>query len=869
MSEQSQEEASKAVMPRPKALPVTPENIPTELKSIRAWVMWSYKLKKDGKWTKPPYKVDGSNAKSTDPKTWTTFTEALKQYERGGFDGIGVALHNELGIGGLDLDHCRNGETIEPWALQIIEEVKGYTEVSPSGTGIRILVKASLPPGRRKKGNIEMYDTGRYLTMTGCHIPSTPKTIEPRKEAIEALHNRVFGKPKTEQSNPNRQNGTRLHLEDDVLLKKAFSAKNGDKIKRLYDGDFSGYPSQSEADLALCSCLAFWTQDPIQLDRLFRASKLYREKWDEKHYGDGSTIGEVAISTVLAGSGEHYGEGNGETEEKKSQADKLIELAEKAGAEYFHTPLGESFISFPVGEHQENWPVLSTATRNWLRSLYYAATHKAPNNEALRSVVGVLESIAKFDGQEEEVHLRTAWHGGNLYYDLSDPAWRCVEITKDSWRVMDKAPVRFRRYSHMAAQVEPEHGGSIEKLWDFVNVKGEQDQRLLTSSLVTSLIPDIPRPPLIIHGDQGSGKTFLALILAGLIDPSGAALLKAKDESDMVQGLAHHYCAVLDNLSSIPEWKSDLLSRAVTGEGFTKRQLYTDEDDVIFSYRRFLIITGIGLVVSKPDLLDRSIIIGIEGVAGNMRRQERTLWQRFRTERPRLFGAILDLLSGAMANYDSISLPTLPRMADFATWACAMTKGCGENVEEFQKAFKANIGRQNEEAITASTMATVLLAMLEGSDAWNGTASELLTDLKSKGEEMKVLKELPSTAAVLGRQLREVRPNLQALGWLVDFPRNGKARPISIIREGDKRQEHGGGPGNGKGPENAVIAVTPSLTEENQVVIDDGNCDSKKTAVIAVTTAVTPKPLTSKGNDSNDSNDSKLPLLAGSDWEKV
>lgn len=551
--------------------------------------------------------------------------------------------------------------------------------------------------------------------------------------------------------------------------------------------------------------------------------------------------------------------------EKKSQADILIELTEKAGAEFFHTPLGEPFISFPVGDHRETWPVLTTTTRNWLRSLFYAETQKAPNNEAMRSAVGVLESKAMFDGQEEEVHLRTAWHGGALYYDLCDPAWRCVEITKDHWKVMEEAPVRFRRYSHMAAQVDPENGGTIEKLWDFVNVSDEKDRRLLTSLIVTSLIPDIPRPPLIIHGDQGSGKTFLALILANLIDPSEAALLKAKDEPELVQGLAHHYCAILDNLSSMKDWKSDLLSRAVTGEGFTKRQLYTDEEDVIFSYRRFLILTGIGLVVSKADLLDRSIIIGIERVAGNWRKQERSLWQNFKTERPRLFGVILDLLSGALRNYESISLSTLPRMADFATWACAMTRGCGEKVEDFQQAFEENIGRQNEEAITASPTATVLLSFLDTSNAWDGTAQELLTELKNKGEEMKMpAKELPSTAAVLGRQLREVRPNLRALGWQVDFPRDGSVRTISIFRE------------DGEYTENAVIAVMPSSTEENQALTHDSNYDSKTKTENAVTNAVIPKQLILKENDSNDSNDSNSPsspspasLDNKADWEDL
>ena len=159
---------------RPKALRVLPDAIPVELKQIRAWVVWRHEPSKDSKWTKPPYQLDGRTlASSTDPATWGTFPSALKRYNDGGVDGIGIVLTKELKIVGIDLDHCRDRGTITPEALQIIEEMNGYTELSPSATGIRILVEAILPPGGRKKGNIEMYETGRYLTVTGHHLTYT------------------------------------------------------------------------------------------------------------------------------------------------------------------------------------------------------------------------------------------------------------------------------------------------------------------------------------------------------------------------------------------------------------------------------------------------------------------------------------------------------------------------------------------------------------------------------------------------------------------------------------------------------------------------------------------------------------------------
>jgi putative DNA primase/helicase len=286
---------------RPTALRVSPDAIPAELKAIRAWVTWRYEQASE-KWTKVPYRNDGkTKASSTDPETWGSFDHALERYQRGGVDGIGFVLSKPHEVVGVDLDHCGDEKRkLAPWALKIIFELESYTEFSPSGTGIRIFLKASVPAGGRKKGNIEIYDSARYLTVTGCHRVGMPYTIEARQHALDALHRRVFEETKNERSAPKRETERRPRLEDDEILHKAFNARNGHKAKALYSGDIGGYPSQSEADLALCALLAFYTEDPMQVDRLFRASALYREKWDVCHHGDGRSYGGATIAKALA-----------------------------------------------------------------------------------------------------------------------------------------------------------------------------------------------------------------------------------------------------------------------------------------------------------------------------------------------------------------------------------------------------------------------------------------------------------------------------------------------------------------------------------------------------------------------------------------
>ncbi|MSP41518.1 MAG: ATP-binding protein [Deltaproteobacteria bacterium] len=482
---------------------------------------------------------------------------------------------------------------------------------------------------------------------------------------------------------------------------------------------------------------------------------------------------------------------------RPNQGDKLIEIALQGGAELFHTSTDEAHISFPMNGHRENWPVRSRATRSWLIQIFYQQTGKAPSNEATQTALNLLEAKARFDGETHDVHLRTAWCGASLYYDLCDEKWRAVEIFANGWRIVDKPPVRFIRHRHMRAQADPESGGNLDDLFKFINVKDGTDRKLLRAWIGAGLNPNIPRPALVLHGDQGAGKSTIAKRLRELIDPSGMSMLRGKDESEIVQGLSHHYCAIFDNLTTVGDWFSDLLCRAVTGEGFTKRQLYTDGEDILFAYQRLVILTGIGLSVTKPDLLDRSLIVAVERIPDDIRRRERELDVEFQQAKPALFGALLDNLAGAIRVYDNMKFTALPRMADFAAWAMAAELGAGRDPAAFRDTYTINVSRQNEEAIEASVVATTLFAAIDDGAEWKGSASELFAVLKAKAEELKVpAKSFPGSASALGRQLREIKPNLVAGEWTIEFAKTGK-RLITITR---------------KTPEYAVNAVLPSET---------------------------------------------------------
>jgi putative DNA primase/helicase len=191
------------------------------------------------------------------------------------------------------------------WAWTVIEQFKSYTEVTPSGKGFHIIVQGSLPGSGKKNEKIEMYDQNRFFTMTGDSFPDFPHEPQERQDEIIALYRKHF--PEKEIQPP--RSVLPNNLADAELIEKARGAKNGDLFNMLWQGNWedAGYPSQSEADQALSNLLAFWCgNDPERIDRFFRQSGLYREKWDKKHHGDGSTYGQKTIQRAVGSNREVY-----------------------------------------------------------------------------------------------------------------------------------------------------------------------------------------------------------------------------------------------------------------------------------------------------------------------------------------------------------------------------------------------------------------------------------------------------------------------------------------------------------------------------------------------------------------------------------
>lgn len=279
--------------------------VPPSLAALPNWVAWKRESVR-GKPTKVPYKARGEHASVTDPTTWTPLADARAACARGRFDGIGFVITGTP-YTGIDLDwHDRPGDDMPPVALELIARFDSYAERTPSGKGARILIRGKLPAGARHKVTLEdgvtleAYSEARYFTVTGDRLTDHTDPQDRQAELDQLVTERLTRVPR--RPAPARPATVPVDLADADLLEKARSATNGARFQALWDGDLTAYAGDhSRADYALVNALVFWTNgDAARTDRLFRSSRLMRDKWDQRHHGDGRTYGQGTIDNALA-----------------------------------------------------------------------------------------------------------------------------------------------------------------------------------------------------------------------------------------------------------------------------------------------------------------------------------------------------------------------------------------------------------------------------------------------------------------------------------------------------------------------------------------------------------------------------------------
>jgi hypothetical protein len=421
----------------------------------------------------------------------------------------------------------------------------------------------------------------------------------------------------------------------------------------------------------------------------------------------------------------------------------------------------------------------------WIQSLSLEAGNMAVDLAVKAVKMFLRHQCAKLP--RVPLETRVAEDAQGIWYDLGSGKY--VRTTQDGWSIQNaNLPLLLKRCPQQSEQCSPVAGGDVRAILSFVNIVDGDQQLLFLVFLVSCFIPNFPHPVLMLHGAQGSAKSTLSKIVKNLVDPSQLETTTIHSESeikDFVQTASHHWLTVLDNLSYITEKVSDTLARICTGGGLSKRRHYTNDDDFIYNFMHIMVLNGISQVIKRADLLDRALLIKLDRIDQSKRMTERELWHDYTLNKPSILGGIFSVLSKSLSMYDRVEAKNLPRMADFAKWGCAIAVALGYTEQAFISAYARNIDIQNDEAIEASVVATVLIRfMANNSYSYiEITPTDLFTKLFVLAEEMKLSFSTgwPKSPSLLSRNLGEIEPNLLTQGIRVGHIKR-KERLIAIRR---------------------------------------------------------------------------------------
>lgn len=506
------------------------------------------------------------------------------------------------------------------------------------------------------------------------------------------------------------------------------------------------------------------------------------KEWNAKNT---SPLSESELRSVFESIRERAASEEKDEDESKSVAGRIVEIVIHNNPHFLHDNLEATYARIEIDGHEELHPLNSSRFRNWVIRQYWLTEKQPPKGEHVRTAVDLLRSKALYEGEKVHLTTRVAKTDNALWYDLSDEDWRAIKVTASGWEIVERPPALFRRYKHMLPQYTPAKGGGVDLLLRHVNISNPEHQLLMLVYVVSCFVPNIPHPIPVLYGSQGSAKSTFLRVLRRLIDPSATELLTfPTTKEQLIQTLAHHHAPYFDNATTLPEWLSDCLCRAVTGEGFSKRELYTNDDDFVYSFRACIAINGINVVATKADLLDRSILFSLERIPPEKRQSEERFWKDFEQDRAAILGGVFDTLSKALSIIPTMNVEGLPRMADFALWGCAIAEALGYGKEKFLAAYQTNIDEQNEEAIREHPVAVAVRALMKDREEWSGTSTQLLDELSEIAEVEKIdvrQRMWPKAAQALSRRLNEAKTNLAHVGILINTT-HGTSRTISIHR---------------------------------------------------------------------------------------
>jgi hypothetical protein len=471
----------------------------------------------------------------------------------------------------------------------------------------------------------------------------------------------------------------------------------------------------------------------------------------------------------------------GRRSSKPSQADLLVQLVLTMST-LFCDSAETAYIEIDTSPGRDVLRLQSEGFARWAAKTFHDTMGKVPNRGAITDAARVLAGVAR-DEPRREVFVRVAAIGDRIYLDLANEERQVVTITTAGWTISDADRVCFVRPKGLLPLPTPVRGGSVSQLKELVNVD-ETQFVLLISWLIGALRGQGPYPILAFVAEQNAAKTTAARIAREIVDPNHCPIRSApREERDLAVTASNGHVLMIDNLSlsGCPQWLSDALCRVATGGGLVTRKLFTDDDETLFTFSRPVILTSIDEIAERADLGDRCLTLHLHPIPVAARRQEREVLAEFRRRLPRILGALLDAVSGALARRDAVHLDDAPRLVDFATFATAAEHALGWEDGTVINAYRANQETVTLAALDSDPVASAVRGMMEKRSQWHGTATDLLQVLVNfVPEEVCRSKRWPLAPNNLTNRLRRATPALRAVGIIVEEHRTAASRGLSI-----------------------------------------------------------------------------------------
>lgn len=470
-------------------------------------------------------------------------------------------------------------------------------------------------------------------------------------------------------------------------------------------------------------------------------------------------------------------------EKKPSQSEGIVRLA----LDIFRIGRTEQGEPFAVAIDGPNVARMFRGDGQGLRATlakeYRKRFSSTPSAAALTDALTTLEGEA-LDAPPEPVALRVAHHAGEIVFDLGDESGKAVMISAGKWEVVEQSPVLFRRTKLTKAMLEPVSGGSMELLRDLLNV-APHSWPVLVGWLVSAFFPEMPHPILMIGGQQGTGKSTAARIMLDVIDPSTAPLRsQPRDPESWAVAASGSWAICIDNVSTIPDWWSDALCKAVTGDGWVGRRRYTDSDISVLKFHRVVMLTSIDAGALRGDLGDRLLLMDLEPIGEAERRAESELNRLFAECQPLIFGALLDIVADVLPRLNTVKLSLMSRMADFCRVLAAMDAAKGGDGSD-GLSLPLYFDQRNQiasDVVEGDVVGCEIVALADREKYWQGTPGALLKAITPAHKP----REWPANPRKLTAWLNRLIPSLRSVRVVVTMSntRTNAGRIITIENRG-------------------------------------------------------------------------------------